>query len=102
MATLVLDVANIITPNGDGLNDFFKVPFMDAFRDEAGNVQPSNFYIYDRYGKLLHEDVSSNEKTEFIWRGTSNGRALPSGDYWYLLRLADGRSATGHITVKHR
>ena len=102
MATLVLDVANIITPNGDGLNDFFRVPFMDAFRDEAGNVQASYFYIYDRYGKLLHEDVSSNEKTEFIWHGTGNGRPLPSGDYWYLLRLADGRTATGHITVKHR
>ena len=102
MATLVLDVANIITPNNDGLNDYFRVPFMDAFRDEAGNVQTSNFYIYNRYGKLLYEDMSSNDKTEFIWYGTSNGRTLPSGDYWYLLVLADGRRATGHITVKNR
>ena len=102
MSTLVLDVANIITPNGDGLNDYFYVPFMDAFKDDAGNVQASNFYIYNRYGKLLFEDASSNEKTEFIWNGTSNGRTLPSGDYWYLLQLADGRKVTGHITVKNK
>ena len=102
MSTLVLNVANVITPNGDGLNDYFIVPFMDAFRDEAGNVQKSTFSVYNRYGKLLFQEESSNEKTSFKWDGTSHGRTLPSGDYWYLLELADGRNTTGHITVKNR
>lgn len=102
MSTLVLNLSNVITPNNDGLNDYFEVPFMDAFRDENGNVQKSTFSIYNRYGKQLFVDESSNEKTSFIWNGTSNGRTLPSGDYWYLLELADGRKVMGHITVKNR
>ncbi|MDO5655595.1 MAG: PKD domain-containing protein [Flavobacteriaceae bacterium] len=102
MTTLILNISNIITPNDDGMNDYFRIPFMDSFRDEAGNVQASYFSIYNRYGKLLFSDTSSNEKTEFIWNGKSNGRNLPSGDYWYILKLADGRSATGHITIKHQ
>lgn len=102
MSTLVLNVANVITPNNDGLNDEFVVPYMDAFRDEAGNVQPSKFSVYNRYGKLLFSEESSNDKTSFVWDGSSHGRTLPSGDYWYLLELADGRKTFGHITVKNR
>lgn len=102
MSTLVLNVSNVITPNDDGLNDYFVIPFMDAFRDENGNVQTSTFSVYNRYGKLLFTEQSSNDKTSFIWDGKTNGRTLPSGDYWYLLELADGRKTMGHITVKNR
>lgn len=102
MATLVLDISHVITPNGDGLNDAFVIPFMDAFRDDNGDVQASYLSIYNRYGKLVFSDVSSNDKIQFVWNGYYNGRPVTTGDYWYILKLADGRTTTGHITVKNR
>lgn len=101
-STLVLDINNVITPNGDGINDVFVIPFMDVFKDENNNVQPSTFNIYDRFGKLVHSDVSSEARVQFTWNGLFDGRIIPSGDYWYFLKLADGRELTGHITVKNR
>lgn len=66
-------VANIITPNGDGVNDAFYL-----------KVQPSAISafqcrIYNRWGQ---EVFSSNSPT-FSWDGTTNGEEVTNGIYYY-------------------
>ncbi|QTV06182.1 T9SS type B sorting domain-containing protein [Faecalibacter bovis] len=84
-------IVNTITPNGDGINDSWKIKDMDAF-----NGQNAKLEIFDRYGKLLYKQESN---TELSWNGKQNDRPLPSSSYWYMINLPDGRKYTGYINV---
>lgn len=63
-------VANVFTPNGDGINDTFGIPMAD--------ITHSNLSVYNRYGKLLYQ---TNEPT-----GRWNGSNAPPGVYFWSLR----------------
>lgn len=83
----------LFTPNGDGVNDTFRVPGLEVYPG-------SHIRIFDRYGALIHESaVSSN----VLWDGTDmSGNKVSTQDYWYILDVGDGRKFTGHVTVKNR
>ncbi|MDG4946163.1 T9SS type B sorting domain-containing protein [Weeksellaceae bacterium KMM 9713] len=85
-----LNIPNVITPNNDGMNDTW---FVDGLIEAYPNAK---LEIYNRYNKLLYQGIGA-ENCE--WNGTYAGRALPSGSYWYVLKLADGKVKTGHITI---
>lgn len=91
--TLVLDIYNFISPNGDGKNDIWYIDDLSVFDGQEAHLR-----IYDRYGNLMFEDKS---KTKFKWNGKKNGQKLPSTDYYYILDLPDGRTYKGNITVKN-
>ncbi|NMH29165.1 T9SS type B sorting domain-containing protein [Flavobacterium silvaticum] len=77
------------TPNGDGYNDYWKVKF--------SNLEPGlQTFIFDRYGKFLKQLGYDSEG----WDGTYVGHQLPSTDYWFLVKRADGREFRGHFTMK--
>lgn len=83
-----LVIPQFFTPNGDGFNDFFRIP-ADQFFEQF------NISIFDRYGKL----IVTAQQAPFVWDGTYSGRALPSQDYWYRLNV-NGQLFTGNITLK--
>ena len=60
-------------------------------------------FVFDRYGRLLERFSGPKDKTtgNTGWDGTYQGNAMPSGDYWYLVKLNDsaGREFTGHFTL---
>jgi gliding motility-associated-like protein len=88
----VVGLPKFFTPNGDGYNDYWGVKGVNATFNSKSII-----YIYDRYGKLLKQWVpTSNED----WDGTTNGAALPADDYWYTIKLEDGREAKGHFSLK--
>jgi gliding motility-associated-like protein len=88
----VVGVPKFFTPNGDGYNDYWSVKGVnDSFNTN------SIIYIFDRYGKLLKQWVPSSSDG---WDGTFNGINLPSDDYWYTIKLEDGREAKGHFSLK--
>ncbi|HOY32596.1 MAG TPA: gliding motility-associated C-terminal domain-containing protein [Bacteroidales bacterium] len=72
-----LVVPNVITPNGDGYNDIFKVEL--SSRSEIEGL------IYNRWGNLIcrWEDPSAG------WDGTYNGKSVPSGVYMYVIVSTD-------------
>ncbi|HEX8577858.1 MAG TPA: T9SS type B sorting domain-containing protein [Flavobacterium sp.] len=88
----VIGAPKFFTPNGDGINDYWKI---------SGSTNTfftnSKVNIFDRYGKLIYQIKSGAENG---WDGTYNSKALPADDYWYTLYLEDGRSAKGHFTLK--
>jgi gliding motility-associated-like protein len=87
----ILGLPKYFTPNGDGFNDYWNVKGVNANFNSNSII-----FIYDRYGKLITQINTSSEG----WDGTCNGQALPSDDYWYTVRLEDGREAKGHFSLK--
>ncbi|WP_460556402.1 gliding motility-associated C-terminal domain-containing protein [Hymenobacter daeguensis] len=83
-----LRLYNIITPNGDNVNDEFHLPELPLnFCDE----QFANIRIYSRWGQLVYE--ASNR--EFSWPGQGTGSI-----YYYLVTYTDGRQFKGWLEVK--
>ncbi|MEP7269486.1 MAG: gliding motility-associated C-terminal domain-containing protein [Saprospiraceae bacterium] len=72
---------NIITPNGDQINDVFR-PF---FKPDFPGIAYFDLSIYSRWGEKIYS--STNE--DFGWDGTLSGKSLNSGVYVYALRIID-------------
>lgn len=79
---------NIVTPNGDGINDLFR-PLDENSEDINAQcprfVQKVDFKVFNRWGVLLYEYQSGGENSIYInWNGSdSNGQKLPAGTYYY-------------------
>lgn len=83
-------VPNFFTPNGDGQNDIWEIPFLS-------NYPKAEVKIYDRYGKM----VALLKNGEKSWNGRYNGTELPIDSYWYFIDLKDGSDVIkGYVTIK--
>ena len=76
-------IPNAISPNGDGKNDVWKLPFIDIL------YQTAKVEIYNRWGQLIYQSEGYTNP----WDGTHNGELLPPGTYFYIIDLNDGSSA---------
>ena len=90
MTLIELSVPNFFTPNNDGQNDYWRPRNMEWFPD----VQT---YIFDRYGRKIKIMGTMDQG----WDGYYESKPLPSGDYWYIIKLNDGsdREFVGHFTL---
>lgn len=69
-------VPNIITPNGDGVND---VVFIGCLEGES--FPNSSFRVFNRWGDEIYSAAPYNND----WGGTyDKGKELPAGTYFYL------------------
>jgi gliding motility-associated-like protein len=73
---LDLTFPNVITPNGDGKNDTFKVLGLAAYSQ-------SNMFIYNRWNSEVWR--STGRSYENDW----NGDQLGEGTYFYIIKLKD-------------
>ncbi len=83
------DIPNTFTPNADGVNDSFG-PVI------SGAVTVLEYKIFNRWGKVLHDDAGSN------WDGRINGKEHPSDVLVYLVKLntPDGEvTLSGDVTL---
>ncbi|MEN9656476.1 MAG: hypothetical protein RL311_1463 [Bacteroidota bacterium] len=85
----ILDYPSFFTPNGDGINDVWKI--MDLI-----NYPNAKVSIFDRYGKLLKQ----MNKDSNGWNGTLNSLPLPADDYWFRLVLNENQIVNGHFSLK--
>ncbi|RAJ05494.1 gliding motility-associated-like protein [Chitinophaga skermanii] len=84
-----VDATNVMTPNGDGVNDRFVIKNIDSY--------PNNeLKIFDRAGRLIYNKRSyANE-----WNGTLSGQPLDEGTYYYILDFGPGLpKVKGFITI---
>jgi gliding motility-associated-like protein len=79
------------TPNGDGFNDYWNVKGVNANFNSNSII-----FIYDRYGKLITR-INTNSQG---WMVLSTGSPLAADDYWYTVKLENGREAKGHFSLK--
>jgi len=69
-----LQVPNVFTPNGDGTNDKWQIKNLAAYADCVVD-------IYNRYGQLVYHSIGYPNE----WDGTSKGKQLPAGTYYYII-----------------
>jgi gliding motility-associated-like protein len=83
-----LTVPNVITPDGNGKNDFFHVTNLEYYPN-------SNLVIYNRWGKRVYEDSN--------YQNNWNGANCSDGVYFYILNIndksTDGIEKHGSITI---
>ncbi len=91
-----LKCPNVITPNGDGYNDFFRVldNTLPPNSSLSYNATKYKFSVYNRWGKLLFEGSENAILSGFSnnsipnWDGKRNdGTILSDGVYFYVFQL---------------
>ena len=95
---VVPNIINVITPNGDGINDAIDYSALSG-------KQNLIFNVYDRYGAKIHQADKSNQ---YRWDGTAAGRKVPTGSYWCSVSWNENDKKntpvkySGWILVKNR
>lgn len=79
-----LFIPNAYSPNGDGINDVFKI-LIEGYKN-------SHVEIYNRWGTKLFE---TDDGQKNFWDGTNqkSGRPVPEGVYFYVIDL---KNSTGN------
>jgi len=73
-----LFVPNAFTPNGDGKNDRWEIPFLDP-------SSHASVRVYNRWGQLVYR-----AENEFVsWDGNLNGKVQTSGVYVYVISFRE-------------
>lgn len=90
-----LYLANVFSPNGDGRNDIWKLPKEYLFPD-------LEIEIFNRWGALVWS--AAGDKAARGWDGrTNNGKVLPIGTYWYVIKFninsSEWKPLTGSVTI---
>ncbi|SHJ58053.1 gliding motility-associated C-terminal domain-containing protein [Maribacter aquivivus] len=91
MEFIDIEVDNFFTPNGDGQNDLWIPRNIEQYPQIL-------IKIFDRYGRVVSEQEVDSEG----WDGTYLDNELPTGDYWYVIKLngdRDEREFVGHFTL---
>ncbi len=78
-------IPTVITPNGDGQNDTWRILNIGTYDDVT-------IEIYNRWGDQLFEFHGNgydylDPKNQ--WDGTYNGKKVPFGEYLYIVKLGD-------------
>lgn len=80
---LEFTISQIVTPDGDGINDQWTLNDIEKFKENRVTV-------FDRWGSIVFA-ASGYDNQNVVWRGTnSSGGAVPTGTYFFT------------ITVKYR
>lgn len=94
----VPNLINVITPNGDGVNDEIDYSAL-SYKDNL------IFAIYDRYGKKM---FTADKNNGYKWDGRFSDRKVYTGTYWYHVSWNEPNATktpvkySGWILVKNR
>ena len=83
----MLTVPNVFTPNGDGMNDEFRVVYR--------SIKEFHGWVYNRWGHKVYEWTDPSKG----WDGTIGGRPAAEGAYYYVIR-ALGTDAESDYMLK--
>jgi gliding motility-associated-like protein len=87
-----LELPNVFSPNGDGINDFFKAGQTFAYKKFS-------IVIFNRWGSKVFESINPF----FEWDGSDmNGDKLPCGTYYFIAQLEHNENSVtqkGIVTI---
>jgi gliding motility-associated-like protein len=90
-------VYNAVSPNGDGLNDFFRIQYISTL----DNTRNNHVWIYNRWGSVVF-DIENYDNISRVFIGLNNsGNEIPAGTYFYKIEFKDtGLVRTGYLTLR--
>lgn len=81
-------VPTAFTPNNDGKNDRWRIPFLDA-------ATGASITVFNRYGQVVYKTTGTPD-----WDGKLDGQPQPSGTYVYLVQFPQNeKMLKGIITL---
>lgn len=81
-----LYIPSAFTPNGDGVNDIFRIP-------PGTFIKLKQFSVYDRWGNKIFTTIDKSKG----WDGNFKGRLIDAGTYVYYLQGIDNN---GEVLLK--
>lgn len=85
----LVTVNDVITPNGDGDNDYWVL-------ENISYTEGCNVQVFNRWGAQVFE----TDGYDNTWGGTSEGgEVLAEGVYYYIIQCNDNVSFRGYITI---
>ena len=79
----------IFSPDGNGIDDYWEIDNLDM-------ILGCQLVIFNRFGLKVFESNNYNND----WDGTYNGKPLPDGDYYFILKCGDkSHSTSGGIRL---
>ena len=92
MRVIVIDekrIPNTFSPNNDGVNDLWELRFLERCMECRAEVYTTN-------GILVWRSTT----TSVSWNGRLNGRDLPVGTYYYVIKMPGAESpVAGYVTI---
>lgn len=80
----IQEIPNVITPNNDGMNDYFEIPGSELFK--------TSIIIHDRWGKVVFENAN--------YQNTWQGADKKGETYYYVVDISDGQCVyNGYVHV---
>jgi gliding motility-associated-like protein len=76
------------TPNGDGINETWKIENIDQYPN-------CNITVYDRWGQIV---LNYSEGYTIPWSGNNKAGELPSGAYYYVIYKEGHNESLGVYT----
>jgi gliding motility-associated-like protein len=77
-------IPNVITPNGDNANEYFKIKNIELHPN-------TSLIIFDRWGNKIYENSNYNNE----WKAEN----VVDGTYFYVLDVPEDKKYSGFITV---
>ncbi|MGQ1911461.1 gliding motility-associated C-terminal domain-containing protein [Marinifilum sp. RC60d5] len=85
-----LFIPQVITPNGDGKNDFFVIRGIQL-------IENIEFMVFNRSGLEVYKNLDYKND----WNGTTkDGKQLMMDTYFYVVRLESGKVYKGSVVIK--
>ncbi|HKK68599.1 MAG TPA: gliding motility-associated C-terminal domain-containing protein, partial [Bacteroidales bacterium] len=88
-------IPTVVTPNGDGFNDTWRLQGIEAFTQV-------DIHIFNRWGDEVFVFIGSGNayaNPANQWDGKRNGNELPLGSYVYVLELNNETNYKGTVTL---
>lgn len=84
----VITIPNTFTPNNDGTNDTWNIKALDTYPESLTQV-------FNRYGGIVFKSTGYT----IPWDGTYHNKNVPTGTYYYLIDLKNGKKFSGWVLV---
>ena len=87
-----LEFPNVVTPNNDGVNDYFRIKNLIEYSQYPYN----KLTVYDRWGHIVYEVSNISKEEDFWYPDLTNS---PTGTYYFRFIGRGGDGAAQHNGV---
>lgn len=77
------------SPNGDGVNDFFRIDGLQRYPNHE-------LTVFNRWGNRVFQ--TKDYKND--WNGSWNRQPLPDGTYFYIFDDGEGKTHAGYVQIR--